>query len=171
MSNPIDASHDLDIRERVVAQVRRRQQIWFVVTGVAVAFLVAALLMLAVGAGNSSMPSLHYDPAKGFSFGAERSTDVKKFDDGEVLLPGGGSVDCGVGITPEGKADGGLSCDWSSFDPDESINTLRPTDFMKRYSIVSGKDAGQWCITAKLLKSTAGAPAYQVECGTQTDAY
>ena len=172
MTDPADT--DSVLRHAVVTQVRRRQKIWFVSTLFVLASLIAALLMAAVGSssgGRSTMPSLHYAPSNGFSFGVISATSTKKFDDGEVLLPGGGEVSCGVAYTATGKADGDLSCDWTSFYSDPDVNTLLPTEFMQRHHVESGKDGGQWCITATAKGSTAGAPTYQIECGTQVDEF
>ena len=155
----------------IVNRVRRRQKAWFVATLYVIAALIAALLMAAIGASNGSLPGLHFTPKEGFTFGVAASNNPQKYDDGEVLLPGGGTVSCGVGYTSTGKADGALTCDWSSFRDDSEVNTLLPNEFMLRHQIVSGKDAGQWCITAPTKDSNAGAPALQVVCGEQVDLF
>ncbi len=158
-------------QQAVVARVRRRQKVWFVSTLYVVAALIAVLLMAAIGSTNGTLPALHYSPKDGFTFGVAQTHSAQKFDDGEVLLPGGGAVSCGVAYTSSGKADGALACDWSSFSTDEEVNTLLPNEFMQRHNIVSGKDAGQWCITADAAGSTAGAPVVQVVCGEQVDLF
>ncbi|MGW8431562.1 hypothetical protein ACWGJ9_10765 [Curtobacterium citreum] len=158
-------------QQAVVSRVRRRQKIWFVTTLYVVAALIAALLMAAIGTSNGTLPALHYSPKDGFTFGVTATSSAQKYDDGEVMLPGGGAVSCGVAYTETGKADGALSCDWSSFSEDDEANTLLPNEFMRRHHIVSGKDAGQWCITAAAKGSTAGAPALQVVCGEQVDLF
>jgi hypothetical protein len=155
----------------VIARVRRRQKMWFVTTLFVIAALIATLLMAALGGTNGSLPALHFTPKDGFTFGVTATQAVQKFDGGEVLLPGGGTVSCGVAYTKSGKADGALSCDWSSFSEDPEVSTLLPNAFMQRHHIVSGKDAGQWCITADAKGSTAGAPALQVVCGEQVDLF
>ncbi|WIE81190.1 hypothetical protein [Curtobacterium sp. MCSS17_016] len=165
------AAPTLDAAQHVVNRVRRRQKAWFVATLSVVAALIAALLMAALGASNGTLPALHYAPQSGFTFGISEPKTAQKYDDGEVLLPGGGAVSCGVAYTETGKADGALSCDWSSYSEDDEVNTLLPNEFMKRHQIVSGKDAGQWCITAAGKGSTAGAPVLQVACGEQIDLF
>lgn len=167
---PIDTS-DSGAQNALVARIRRRQKAWFVTTLYLVAALMAALLMAALGASNGTLPALHYSPKEGFTFGLADAPNAQRYDDGEVLLPGGGSVSCGVAYTASGKADGALSCDWSSFREDDEVSTLLPNEFMQRHHIVSGKDAGQWCITATAKGSTVGAPALQVVCGEQVDLF
>jgi len=167
MNTFVELPDDLAIRSTVAAQVRHRQQVWFVVAGAAAAAVICALLVVALGVGNAAMPSLHYAPATGFTFTADTSADITHVDGGDVLLPGAGAVNCGMGLSHAGKAEGALSCDWSSFTADPTASALVPTAFMSKYGIVSGRDGGKWCITAQRPTSTAGAPLFQVVCGTQ----
>ncbi|WIB65327.1 hypothetical protein [Curtobacterium sp. MCBD17_040] len=169
-TEPSETDSDTVIRSSVAGLIRRRQKQWFVVIGMLLAAVIAALLMGAVGtAGGNAMPSLHYDPSHGFTFNVTGIADADHFDTGDVLLPGGGTVSCAVGESSATSGSGALSCDWSSFVSDHEVSARLPTPFMRQHGIVSGRDAGQWCVTATDSDSTAGAPSYQVDCGTAID--